>query len=380
VSVRRSLLIVLVAVLGLLAGCASFPDAGPRDWQNKIEGQGELGGPPAVAQPDAPTDDGGQAPPPGSASRQTPEGCVDPDPRVVATCLDPVGAVAPLPGTDAALVAERNTGRVLRVQRDSDPQLVTTLGVDASAGGVLGLVLSPAYAEDRLLYALIGTPTGSEVVRIPPGEPAKPVLTGLPRSSPGVGGLAVGQHNTLLVATAADGTAADPHSLAGKILQIDTLGRPAPSNPDPTSPVLATGLRRPGGICAETDSGTIWATDRDGSRDLLYRVTAGPLRSPAWTWPDRPGVAGCAAQPDAVGVALSGAGAMAILKPGADGRFADPPQLTLANTFGRLSATAVGADGLVWLGTVNKSGGKPVPSDDRAIRLPLLPSGGADRA
>jgi glucose/arabinose dehydrogenase len=379
--VRRRLLIVLIAVLGLLAGCATFPDEGPRDWQDKIEGQGELGGPPSVAQPEPPPTDESRPQPPGSAAPGVPDGCDDPDPRVVATCLDPVGAVAPLPGTQTAFVAERATGRILRVQPDSDPQLVTTLAVDAAAGGVMGLVPSPGYAEDRLLYAVIGTATGTEVVRIPPGEPAKPILTGLPRSSPGVGGLAADTNGALLVATPADGSAADPRSLAGKILRIDTLGRPFAGNPDPTSPVFGSGLRSPGGVCTDEQTGTVWVTDRDGFRDLLFRVTPGPLGPPAWTWPDRPGVAGCVAQPEAVGVALTGQGALATLRLAQDGRFVGPPEIGLADTFGRLGPAALGSDGLVWLGTVNKApGGKPVPSDDRVIRLPPLSSGGADRA
>ena len=377
----RLALVALAGLLGLLlAGCASFPDGGLRDWQPKNEGQGELGGPPAVQDPSDPGDDADEPPPTEQGQPGRPDGCDDPDPRVVATCLNPVSAVAPLPGTDSALVAERATGRILRVERGSAPQLVTTIPVDAGGGGLIGMVLSPGYQEDRLVYAYISTPAGNEVVRVPPGEPAKTIFTGIPRGATG-GALGVDVDGSLLVATGAQGgDPADPRSLVGKVLRIDTLGRPAANNPDPTSPVLSSGLRSPGGICADPTSQTAWVTDRTGTQDVLYRVSPGRIGSPAWNWPDRPGVAGCVAQPGAVAVAMSGGAVLALLRPGEDGRFSAPPENLLADTYGRLSAAAAGSNGLVWLGTANKAGGRPVASDDRVIRLPLMSGGGADRA
>jgi hypothetical protein len=41
---RRALAAALLALL--LAGCATFPDSGPREWREKLEGVGELGGRP----------------------------------------------------------------------------------------------------------------------------------------------------------------------------------------------------------------------------------------------------------------------------------------------------------------------------------------------
>jgi hypothetical protein len=49
----------------------------------------------------------------------------------------------------------------------------------------------------------------------------------------------------------------------------------------------------------------------------------------------------------------------------------------LTGVYGRLDAVAPAPDGLLWLGTVNKDGGKPVPSDDRVIRI-QPPSGGGE--
>lgn len=372
--------VAAVALTLLVAGCASFPDNGPREWQEKIENQGELGGPPTVPDPDAspspaPAPNGprsGQAPPPVK--------CADPDPQVVATCLDPVGAVAPLPEPDTAIVGERTTGRVLKVQKGRDPELLTTVPVDPTGGGGLtGLVLSPGFDEDQLLYAYITTPTDNRVVRIIRGEPAKPVLAGIPRGPVhNAGALAVDVDDSLLVATG-DAGGADPGSLAGKVLRISTLGKPVEGNPDPASPVLSSGLTDPGGICVEPRTQLVWVTDHAATQDVLHRVQPGALPAPAWTWPSRPGVAGCMALPGVLAVAQTAAASLYVLRPGPTGGFTGDPETLLVNTYGRLSAAAPGEDGLLWLGTVNKAGGTPGPTDDRVIHI-QPPSGGASKA
>lgn len=377
---RRALAAGLLAVG--LAGCATFPDNGPREWQEQIEGAGELGGIPRV-----PESEDARTPPP--RAEQSPQGgappapqpCDDPDPAVVETCLDPVGAVAVLPDGVSALVAERITGRVLRVERGTDPVLVATVPVDATGGGGLtGLVLSPSYAEDRLVYAYATTGEDNRVVRIADGEPPEPVLTGIPRGAVHNGGaLGVDVDGSLLVATG-DAGGADPASLAGKLLRIDAFGRPATGNPDPASPVLSSGLTAPGGVCVNTATTAAWVTDRAATQDALHLVVPGPLAAPAWSWPDRPGVAGCVAQLDVVAIAQTGAAALFILRTDPLTNAFTATETQLAGTYGRLSAAAPGPDGLIWLGTVNKDGGVPVPSDDRVLVLPPVASGGQSRA
>ncbi|MET0188073.1 MAG: PQQ-dependent sugar dehydrogenase [Pseudonocardia sediminis] len=363
---------LMLVVAMLASGCATFPDDGARDWRERAEGQGELGGPPALASPEPPPPEGSQPDQqPQGGSPSAPQPCVDPDPQVVATCLGPVGAVAVLPAGDEALVGERTTGRVLRVKKGSAPQLVTTVPVDPAAG-LTGLVLSPGYAEDRLVYALAGTPSDVQVLRLAPGEPPKPVLTGIPRGAGGA--LAVDPDGSLLVAT---GAGAGP--LAGKVLRIDTLGRPAPGNPDPASPVLSSGLVAPGGLCVDPSTRTVWATDRTPTRDVLHRVVPGALGTPAWTWPDKPGVAGCTVLPGTLAVAERGAGALFVLRPGENGSFTGDPKPVLTGTYGALAAITLAPDGLIWLGTVNKDGGRPGATDDRVIRI-QPPSGGTGSA
>lgn len=369
---RTRLLGTACAVLAL-AGCATFPDNGQRDWKPAVEGVGELGGPPRVAdqQPSGPDAGAGANPATGAAG---PKGCVDPDRQVVATCLAPVGAIAVLPDGGSALVGERQTGRVLRVRRGSPPVPVATIPVDASSGGGLtGLVLSPGYAEDQLVYAYVSTPTDNRVVKLAPGEPAKPVLTGIPRGpSHNAGALAVDADGMLLVATGDAGVPAV--GLAGALLRIDTLGRPGSDNPDPTSPVLDTGLIDPGGVCVDPARRAVWVTDRIGAADVLRLVTPGVLVTPAWQWPDRPGVGGCIAVDGTIQLAESAGSAVAVLRADRTGLFSGTPQLSLQNTYGRLTALATGPDGFTWLGTANKDGGRPVSSDDRVIRIQV--SGG----
>jgi glucose/arabinose dehydrogenase len=371
--------VVVGAALALaLTGCATFPDDGPRTWREKVEIAGELGGPPVVPDGEAPED---PPEPNGSGDPSAvpvPVGCTDPDPQVVATCLNPVSAIAVLPEGRTALVAERTTGRVLRVQRGVPPALVTTVPVDgAGGGGLTGLVLSPGYAEDHLVYAYATTPQDNRVLRLAPGEEPEPVLTGIPRGSrDNAGALATSGKDLLLVATGSAGTAPDGASLAGKLLRIDTLGHPAPDNPTPGSPIYSSGLRAPGGVCA--DGGTVWVTDRPDGRDVLYRAGPGQVAAPAWTWPQRPGVSGCAARAGLLLVAQAAARSVFVLRPGAGG-FTGDPETILANRYGRLSAATVAPDGLLWLGTVNRGAGRTVPSDDRVIRIQPPAGGGESR-
>jgi glucose/arabinose dehydrogenase len=372
------LLVAAVVMVGtLITGCAQFPDEHPGAWKDQPSLQPQAGPQPSIESPAPPPPSNGdpQQPPP------PPDACQDPNGAVVATCLDPVGAIAVLPDGQSALVGERTTGRILRVQRGVAPVQIAQVPVTATGGGGLtGLALSPSYGEDELIYAYTTTGGDNQIVRVAPGDRPKPVLTGIPRGASGNSGamLADGK-GSLLVATGNAGSpanAANPSSLAGKVLRIDGFGRPAQGNPNPSSPVVASGLASPGGLCGSADAGMYWVTDQGGAQDSLYRVQLGqPLGAPAWTWQDRPGVSGCVASSALVVVALNNASALFAMHPTPDGAFTGQPTKVLQNTFGRFSAATLGQDGLVWLGTANKAGGRPIPSDDRVIRIEP-PSGG----
>lgn len=363
--------------VALLAGCAQFPDEHGASWSEQPSLEPQSGPQPSFEEEEPPADSAG--PPPEATE---PTGCTDPDPAVIATCLGPIGAVAVLPDGESALVAERDTGRVLQVERNSEPVELARIPVDPSGdGGLTGLALSPSYDEDELFYAYATTGGENQVVRVAPGDRPKPVLTGIPSGDSGNSGALLDDgRGALLVATGNGGNpeaAADPASPAGKVLRIDGFGDPAPDNPNPGNPVVASGLQQPSGLCGGPDDGGTWVTDRGGAQDALHRVEYGrALDSPEWTWRDEPGVSGCAAGNGSVVVSLEDASALFTLRPTPDGAFTGQPEKALEGTYGRLSAATLDQDGLVWLGTANKNGGEPVPSDDRVVRIEP-PSGGS---
>ena len=371
----------MVAVGLLLAACAQFPEPSTTGFQPAPPlGAGPEPTPQLPQDRPAPVDPGQAVPP--TATPTAPAGpCVDPDPAVVATCLGTTGGVAVLPDGSAALVTERRSGRLMQVSPNTKPRLVDTLAVDASSdGGLLGVALSPTWVQDQLLYLYLTTPTDNRVVRLSPGDSPKPVLTGIPRGPSGnAGSLSFDAGGNLLVATGAAGSrtaSADPSSLAGKLLRVDLTGAPAADNPTPGSPVLATGVDAPGGVCTDATTGTSWLTDRTATADRLRAVVPGRGLSPVvWSWPDRPGVGGCAAIGRRVAVALSSGAALSVLTISAQGGVTGEPQVLARGTYGRLSGAGVGPDGLVWVGTTNTAGGTPVATDDRVVRI--QPGGGA---
>jgi glucose/arabinose dehydrogenase len=325
-----------------------------------------------------------------------PQGCKDFDSSVIATCLDTVAAVAGLPGdgsTPSALAGERKSGRVLLATGGKDATDFAKLDVQAAGdGGLTGLALSPSYVEDQLVFAYITTATDNRVVRFAKGQTPKPVLIGIPKGASGNRGT-IGTDNkgALLVATGDAGNpaaSADPNSLAGKLLRIDTSGKAAAGNPNGALAVAA-GLHAPGGVCASADGSRVWVTDRLADKDALYRVQAGqPLTTPAWTWPDKPGVAGCADFVDANGslsVGTSLAGNLQNLPVTAEGAISGKPTVSLDGktgkppvTYGRLAGMSMINPQLAVAGTVNKDGGTPVSSDDRVVLITPATSGGGN--
>lgn len=297
---------------------------------------------------------------------------------MVASCLGPIGAIAVLPDGESALVGETDSGRILVVRRGTAPAEVTRIPVDGSGGGgLLGMVLSPAYQEDRLAYALIRTPGDQRVIRIAPNEPPEPVFTGIPRNGDGALGLA--RDGNLLIATGRS-PAGPAGPLSGKVIRVDTLGLPARGNPEPGSPVYSDGVSAPGGICVDRDSGDSWVTDRQPTRDVVTPITPGRLGTPTWTWPDRPHVAGCAVASGFLAVAQPDLSSILVLQRGEGGQVTDTPQDVLAGEFGHVRPAAVAGDGMLWTATTNRRDGTATARDDVVLRLPLLPGGnGSDR-
>jgi glucose/arabinose dehydrogenase len=390
VGVRPLLVSAAVVVVTLSAGCATFPEQPPQQsWQSTAALTPEAGPTPGLPEDPAPPS-GAQAPQGGGGATRPPDGCTDYNSAVIGTCMDTIFAVAVLPGdpqNPSALVGERRTGRILKVQRNSKPVVVAKLSVNtAGDGGLTGLALSPSYSEDQLIFAYITTSTDNRLVRVAPGDKPKPVITGIPRGSTGNrGALAADHGGGLLLATGDAGNASaatNKSSLAGKVLRVDATGKAAEGNPQGDR-IIASGLHAPGGACASADGSTAWVTDRTARQDVLYRITPGKaLTTPAWTWPDRPGVAGCIAWNGAVSVLTSKEGTLQNLPLAPDGSFTGKPNVTMAGKdgFGLLGGADLLGSTAAVAGTVNKEGGEPVSSDDRAVVLTQQGNagGGAD--
>jgi len=325
----------------------------------------------------------------GSETTEAPDPCVPDDPAVVAACLDAPWGLAVLPNGTSALVGERKTGKVLSVTAAvagspwAPPKEVATIkDVDSSGdGGLLGIALSPSYAEDSQVYLYVTTATDNRILRMAPGDTPKAIFTGIPKGKTHNGGRIVfGVDGSLYIATgdAGDpGDAADPASLAGKILRIDEFGNAVgddKSTAKKQSPVYAHGLSDPTGLCV-LPTGDVGVVEAKKSADVLVPVAVGADLSTAkglWSYPHSAGGAvDCAAvQGTITTTSLDGQAATSITLT-ESGAFKGEPTVQLKDTYGRLLTATPGAEQLIWMTTSNKDGsGKPVPADDRVIVMP----------
>ena len=313
-------------------------------------------------------------PPPPLPAEPFPKQC--PAPGVMQGCLGTTSGLIMLPDSKSALVAERVTGDVKQVSVSAEPKLKTVIGVDASGdGGLMDIVLSPTYQQDRLMYAYISTPTDNRVIRIADGDIPKDILTGIPKGATGnTGALLFTSPTTLDVLTGDAGDpalAADPKSLAGKLLRIE---QPTTVNQAPVTTAM-TGLGAAGGLCSDPADGSLYVTDRTPTADRLQRIAPDSKQTTVWTWPDRPGVGGCAALDGTVLVNLVNTKQTVAVRlaPGS-GAVTGQPEVVRQDAHGHAWALEVAPDGNIWGATVNKAFGDAEKLDD--VVFPLFPQGG----
>lgn len=373
----------------LLASCATFPDSQPSFTvqpsltPNEVQVQTPT---PSGSTPASTPASANQ--PPQSSEPAVPDPCAPTDPAVVATCLHAPWGLAPLPDGSSALVGERTTGKIFKVAQGAPPVLVATVdGIDpAGSGGLLGIALSPYYLQDDLIYAYVTTDTDNRILRIAPGDNPKAIFTGIPKGDAHNGGpIQFGPDNMLYVATGDAGhpaDAANPTSLAGKVLRLDGFGKPAASNPTEHSPVYAAGFTDPTGMCV-LPGGGVGTLDHRPTTDLLIPVRAGKNYSTIgsgdalWTYqPGDGGATDCTVSDNfLISSSLTNKQLSSVAMTGTGG-FSGSPQALVPDKYGRLLTVTTGAGGLVWFTTSNKDGhGTPIPSDDRVV---VLPSAGGE--
>ena len=187
--------------------------------------------------------------------------------EVIADGLEIPWGLAILPGGDL-LVTER-PGRVRLIQ-DSEvvPEPVLEFGVSmppplygldllGSEGGLLGVLLHPEFAANRLFYLFynIDNEDGVQIGRIEryalsdDGRSAafdRVILDDLPAGLHHQGGrMRLGPDGMLYVGVGAyePHDAQDPGTLAGKLLRMDLEGGIPADNPNPDSYIFASGIR-----------------------------------------------------------------------------------------------------------------------------------------
>jgi glucose/arabinose dehydrogenase len=314
-------------------------------------------------------------------------------PEVLASGLDVPWGLAFLPGGDA-LIAERDTGRILRLTPGGEPRPVTEVpGVDAGGeGGLLGLAVSPGFAADNLVYAYLTAAADNRIIRFRlDGGAPQVVFDGIAKAGFHNGGrIAFGPDGMLYAGTgdAGDtGRSQDPASPNGKILRLTPDGDPAPGNPTTGSPVYSLGHRNVQGLAWDAD-GRLFATEfGQNALDEVNLIRAGGnygwpqvegeddtvggrFVNPLITWPVRDASpSGLAIAGDTAYVAALRGQRLWTLR--LDGDTVAETTAELTGTYGRLRTVQVAPDRTLWVTTSNTDGrGTVQDGDDRILRFP----------
>jgi glucose/arabinose dehydrogenase len=320
---------------------------------------------------------------------------------VVAKGLAVPWGVAFLPD-GSALVTERDSDRLLKVGPDSGPDglvvtpVQTLSGVAAGGGGgLMGIAVSPTYATDQTVFVYYSTAQDNRIASLKLGATPTPLVTGIPHGSSDNGGALAFGPDGMLYATTGDagtpGAAADPKSLAGKVLRMGVDGKPSPGNPTPTSLVYATGMHDPQAL-AWNDLKQLFVTDVGSTvdeinlvqpgKDYGWPAVQGPANNPKYVDPTvtfKPADGGCAGLGITDQLMITGCltgTRLYLIQLTTAGGTLGAPQPLLQGSYGRLRTVVRARDGSIWVTTSNKDGvGTPAPDDDRILRI--IPAGSA---
>jgi len=381
----RAAVASLASLALLAAGCSSGGEE-PQDRTSTTSGRSAG---PSGESPRSP----GSSPAPARGSVKV----VD----TVATGLDSPWGLAPLPDGDL-LVSSRDEGTVSRIDGDSGrvTELGSVPGVDAGGeGGLLGIAVSPDFAEDRYVYAYFTSASDNRIVRMlydadreegnQLGAPST-VFKGIPKGMIHNGGrIAFGPDRMLYAGTgeAGDrGLSQDEDSLGGKILRMTPDGEPpGHGNPEADSVVYSSGHRNVQGLAWDAEK-RLWAAEfGQDTWDELNLIRPGGN----YGWPEVEGRAGeegfvdpvaqwrpAEASPSGIAVArgsvwMAGLRGERLWRIPLDGaKTVAEPQAFLEGEYGRLrTVVSDGGDGLWLVTSETDSRGTPGKDDDRILKL-----------
>jgi len=275
----------------------------------------------------------------------------------------------------------------------------------ADEGGLLGLAVSPDYAQDSWVYAYLTAADDNRIIRfrLAAGsvEPTdiEVLLAGIDKAGIHNGGrIAFGPDGLLYAGTGDAGdpdVAQDPLDLNGKILRMTPGGEPAPGNPDPGSHVYSIGHRNVQGLAWDS-RGRLWATEfGQNTLDEVNLIEAGGnygwplvegegdtdggrLTNPQVTWPTSeasPSGAAVVSTADGDRLYVAALRGQRLWQVPLDAGGAGAPGSLLQQAYGRLRTVAVAPDGALWLTTSNTDGyGERADGDDRILRWDVPPT------
>ena len=312
--------------------------------------------------------------------------------RTVATGLHVPWGIAFLPDGDA-LVAERTTGKLLRIAANGGrPRTVMTVpGVSAvGEGGLLGVAVSPHYSRDKLVYAYLTAASDNRIVRFRLGGKVRNVVTGLQKAGIHNGGrIAFGPDGKLYAGVGDAGNTAnaqDRGALNGKILRMNPNGSVPSGNPFPGSLVWSWGHRNVQGLAWDRRD-RLWASEfGQNTRDEVNLIRRGRN----YGWPEvegtgstqdgrftNPLVTWATSEASPSGAAIIGSHLYVAALQGEcvwriplRGASVGKPTRLLAGRYGRIRTVAAAPDGSLWVATSNRDGrGSPRSGDDRIVAI-----------